>query len=289
MIQMRKAGPEERGAVAALWGAVFGDDAAFLDAFYRLCAPYEKTMVLLEDGALRAILCAPEVTLRCPNGRALRCGYMYALATDPIARGRGFGGDLMRYGAACLKSAGADCALLVPAEPSLFRFFDALGYSPAFSHIRRELPRDSISAPAGEDRLERLSPAAYNALRREHLAGRLYVDYSDGLAAFQQELSRSCGGDLHRLILPGGTGCAAVEPDGDTVTVKELLCAAADVPRAAALLAREYPAERYVLRLPPWTEAPERRTPWGALLWLHGHPSPWCPPGEDGYLGLAFD
>lgn len=289
MIEMRRARPGEKQAVASLWSRVFGDDEAFLEEFYRLCIPYERTLALVEDGALRTILCAPEIGLRCPNGKSLKSGYMYALATDPAIRGRGFGKELMRYGEVYLKGLGADCAVLVPAEPSLFRFFDELNYVPAFSHIRRELEREEIGFPAEGDGLCPADPAEYNALRRRWLEGRLYTDCSDELVEFQQLLSRASGGDIWRLELPGGAGCAAVELVDGVPAVKELLCAPEDVDRGVALLARQYPAERCVLRLPAWHDGPGERVTWGAVRWLYDHPSAWCPAGEKGWLGLAFD
>jgi GNAT superfamily N-acetyltransferase len=289
MIQMHTARAEERSAVYALWGQVFGDDEKMLDDFFHLLARYEDSFVLTEGGTLRSILCAPEMTLRFPNGRALKSGYMYALATDPKVRGKGYGRDTMLYGASCLKNWGADCAILVPAEPSLFRFFDGLGYAPAFYHIRQERKREDIPAPpAGADAAP-ARPEEYNAIRRRWLAGRLYADCSDKLVTFQQHLAQACGGDIYRLSLPGGEGCAVVEPDGAQVVVKELLCAEKDLDLALAALAARHPAERYALRLPPWTEQPGQRVTWGAVLWLFDRPSPWYSQDDLGYLGLAFD
>jgi hypothetical protein len=132
-------------------------------------------------------------------------------------------------------------------------------------------------------------PAEYNALRRRWLAGRLYADCCDQLVAFQQYLARACGGDIYRLTLPGGDGCAVVELDGDQVVIKELLCDPSDTELALALLAERHPAEHYILRLPAWTEMPGQRVLWGAVRWLFDHPSPWWPEGDQGYLGLAFD
>ena len=91
MVELRKARAGEEKAIAALWGRVFGDDGAFLAEFYRLCVPYDQMLVLAEDSVVRSILCAPEMTMRLPNEKALKCGYMYALATDPEARNQGFG------------------------------------------------------------------------------------------------------------------------------------------------------------------------------------------------------
>lgn len=287
MVELRRAKAGEEGAVAALWGRVFGDGEAFLAEFYRQCVPFDQMLVLEEDGVVRSILCAPEMTMRFPNGKSLRCGYMYALATDPAARGQGFGRDMMRYGEVYLKGQGADCAILVPAEPSLFRFFDSLDYIPAFSHIRRE--RSAAQTAPAEGEAVPAEPEEYNALRRRWLDGRCYADCGGSLVAFQQFLARDTGGDIYRLDLPGGTGCAAVELDEGTAVVKELLCAEQDVDRALAQVAARHPADKYILRLPAWSKGPGERVLWGAVRWLYGRPSPWWPGGQDAYLGLAFD
>lgn len=289
MVELRKAKAGEEGAVAALWNRVFGDDEAFLREFYRLCIPFDRMLTLTEDGVVRSILCAPDMTLRCPNGKSLNCGYMYALATDPEVRERGFGRDMMRYGEVYLKGRGADCAILVPAEPSLFRFFDSLSYIPAFSHIRREVTWHEVPEVEPGDRLAPAEAAEYNALRRRWLEGRLYADCGDDLVEFQKRLAQAAGGGIYRLELPHGPGCAVVEWDEAVPVVKELLCGEEDLDRALALLCAKHPAERYVLRLPAWSKQPGERVVWGAVRWLYDHPSPWVPDGMDGYLGLAFD
>lgn len=289
MIELRKARPGEEAAVAKLWETVFGDDRAFLERFYRDCAPFDQVMVLVEDGALCTFMTAPLVTMRGPEGREIKAGYLYALATEPAVRSRGFGREMMEYSQTFLREQGAQCALLVPAEPSLFRYFNGLGYPTAFSHLRREYTAAQCPKPWEWDSIRPAGPEEYNALRRKWLEGRLFMDCGDGMIRFQEYLAQESGGGLCRLELPGGPGCAVVERYGDTAVVKELLCAPEDIDRAVGLLGRAYPAEGYVLRLPSWAGREGERVLWGSVGWLGEDPAPWWPDGTEGYLGIALD
>lgn len=284
MIEMRRAREGDRAAVSSLWARVFGDGAQTQEGFYRLCAPFGETLTLWAEGGLGAMLLPVPAALRCPNGRALRSVYLYALAVEPALRGQGFGGAVMRYAAELSRQAGADCTLLVPAQPSLFGYFEGLGYEPAFFRRVWTPEAENPSGPAPVP----VSPGEYGALRRGWLAGRTFGDWGDGPLAFQGELSRASGGGLLRLELPHGPGCAAVELEAGAALVKELLCAPEDLDGAAGVLTLAFPGRVLRVSLPPWHGRGERRA-WGMLQWLYGHPSPWVPRDGNGYFGLAFD
>jgi len=286
VIEMRKAREADREAVFSLWTRVFGDGAQLQEDFHRLCAPLGETLALWAEGELGAILSPVPLRLRCPNGRGLKAWYLYALAVDPALRGQGFGGVIMAYAAELARQAGADCTLLVPAQPSLFDFFGKLGFERAFFQ-RPWTPEAEKLSPPGVLPVP-IGAAEYNALRREALAGRTCGDWEDGPVEFQQTLSEASGGGLFRLDLPHAPACAAVERTQDAAQVKELLCAPEDLEQAASALAAAFPGRPPRLFLPPWLERGERRA-WGMLQWLYGHASPWVPRDESGYFGLAFD
>lgn len=277
MIQIHHARPDEIAAAEALWADTFGDGPEFQQSFYRLCAP-EGPLVLTEDGALCSMLVLPELALVLADGRRLRAGYIYALATAPERRGQGCAAMLLETAAGLARNRGLDCLLTVPAQPSLFRFFARCGFRPDF------YCKEETAAPKAAP-TEQVSPEDYAALREGLLAGFPHTAYAPGQLAFQQAMCLNPGSGLYRLELACGPGCAAVENWADGPVVKELLCHPGDRRQGAAACAALCGAQ--VMVRTPARSAGGR--PFAAIRWLEGTPSSIRSLKLEGWLGLAFD
>lgn len=83
------------------------------------------------------------------------------LATDPSMRGKGYGRQLLHYVDGFLSSRGSDCVTVVPAEPSLHKFFATVAFCPAFSTRKLELLRDMVGPARAEDGLTEAEPQEY--------------------------------------------------------------------------------------------------------------------------------
>lgn len=279
MIEIHHARPPERDSAEELWRFAFGDGPELQREFYRLCAP-EGPLVLLEDGELRSALALPRVSLILADGRRLRAGYVYALATRPGFGGQGWASTLLQCAAGLARDWGLDCLITVPEPSSLFAFYEKNGFRPGF--YLRNITAQPVPAPAVP-----VSPAEYNTLREQLLSSRAHVSCTEGQIAFQQYLcglSGRPGGGLYRLGLAHGPGCAAVE-SLERPVVKELLCAPEDVERGAAACAALCGAP-VTARFP--SDAADG-TPFGAIRWLEGTPASIRSKAGEGWLGLAFD
>lgn len=279
MIQIHHARQSERGAAEELWNFAFGDGPEFQREFYRRCAP-QGPLVLLEDGELRSMLSLPEVALVLADGRRLRAGYVYAVATCLGCGGKGWASTLITCAAGLARDRGLDCLVTVPARPELFSVYEKNGFVPGF-YVREEIFQPA-PAPATP-----VTPAQYNALREELLAGRAHISYTEDQAAFQQYLCGLCGrpgGGLYRLELAHGPGCAAVEAL-ERPMVKELLCAPEDIGQGGAACAA-------LCGAPAKVRIPAGRLdgrPFAAIRWLEGTPSSIRSAELEGWLGLAWD
>lgn len=165
----------------ALWQTVFGDDEAFIRAFYNAVG-IDRTIVataLSDEAANSAIvgmINCPEVALWA--GDAHYSGaYIYALAVEAHYRSCGIGSALLEAAESGAYFAKAPLfTLLIPAEASLFDFYAKKGYDrPAFPpKIPESLPSVRHTAPLPHD-----SDALYDryltACRSESANGALFV------------------------------------------------------------------------------------------------------------------
>lgn len=219
----RMARAEDRAALQALWELCFCDEPAVSGAFYDAFPPQAHTLVMAADDRVAAMVNWMPVTL-CADGSSREGAYIYAVATHPEFRGQGLCRALMRESEQLLYAQGAEFAALWPASASLFGFYGAMGYEPAFSAETRR------AEPAGKSlELTELLPEEYRRLR-ECFVPRPFCRWDSAafsyLAATQVRFYR----------FAGGCGACFPLPDGG-IRVPELLgaapedfCAALGVP-----------------------------------------------------------
>ncbi len=155
-IEFRKPTAAEEPRLRELFTEAFGDEG-FTDLFFR--TGYTRSRCLgAYDGELLAALHWFDCSL---DGK--KAAYIYGIASFKICRGRGIGSRLIRSALERLMGEGYGPVLLVPAEESLFGYYERFGFR-AVGTIREE------RVPAGTPLpLRELSAAEYAEARKKLL------------------------------------------------------------------------------------------------------------------------
>lgn len=285
------ASPADSGALRALWDACFPGDEAYSRLFFAERFAPDRTLVARQDGTpVSALHLLPAFV--CVEGAPLPAYYIYAAATLPAFRGRGLMRRLLARAEELALARGARWLLLVPGEPSLFGFYGAQGYRPAFGRRLATITAEDAEPPAeGSARFFKAGGDFLAEAMRLYLPPRPFAACWDAAAArYAARDLRAGGGALLGFSRQGRPGCAAVIAwDDGTALVRELLCAPQDAAWAASCLRARLHAERLTLRLAPDTPGfPNGRlVPHGMLKPLGGAPMP--PEDRGAFLPFALD
>ena len=157
--------------IAALWQEAFGDSRDAVKQFFESFSDC-RTYVAEQDGEIVSMAHALPQILS-PDTPA---AYLYAVATAKTHRGKGLCRQLMAFAEEDLKEKGVSLCVLTPGEPSLFRFYEDLGYETAFYRSRNPFP-------GGEE----ISLEAYAALR-EKLLTAPHMVYDENTLRYAQRV-----------------------------------------------------------------------------------------------------
>ena len=183
----RRSRKGDEKALRALWREVFGDTDVYIDTFFRELYRPGMASVVEEDGKIVAAAYAV------PFG-AVR--YIFAVATKPAYRGRGYGRAVV------LTAAGGEPAYLCPASATL-RCWYALTMRAKTVSYRSNAPLPAVC--------RKITAEEFNTRREAWLDGIPHAKYSDGiLKLFSVTGEFFCGdhGDIYAV--DGGRVCEAL-------------------------------------------------------------------------------
>ncbi len=182
--------PSRKGdekSLKALWRELVGDTHGYIDTFFRELYRPGMASVVEEDGKIVAAAYAV------PFG-AVR--YIFAVATKPEYRGRGYGRAVV------LAAAGGEPAYLCPASATL-RCWYALTMRAKTVSYRSNAPLPAVC--------RKITAEEFNTRREAWLDGIPHAKYSDGiLRLFSVTGEFFCGehGDIYAV--DGGRVCEAL-------------------------------------------------------------------------------
>lgn len=292
MINIRPARSEELPQLKDLWRKCFGDPSAYVDIFYQRFCPVEQVLVVDDDGEIDSMAAMLPSTIQTAEGEEIPVGYVYALATNPYMQGKGHARQLLKYADDYLQKLGMKAMVLVPASPSLHRFFEAIGMDECFATRKVELLTPALTHNTEGAVMTPISPVEYNEIREGYLKGTFHMTYSDQMIAFQQIGSHLAYGDLYKIEVDGVVGCAAIEyVQKKRLLAKELLISPDKMSKAVGIIAQELESSRYHIRTPAfWDGLPGSYTQaFGMIKWYDNALHAKHAAKMDAYLGLGFD
>ena len=279
-LTVRCATPADAPRMQELWRRCFGDEQAYLDLCFDQGDAVSHGMLLEAEGAVQSMLLVFSQEMTLPEGDSVPMWYVYAFCTHPDGQSRGYGRILLAWTEEEGRKAGAKAVVMVPGEPSLFRFYESLGYETACFTWETEISRETKTPP--RQRAERCDVETYQVLRERFLQGTSHVSCPLESLTWQKMLCDASGGGLFRI----GDGVAAAECWGGSVILKELL--AHQLPEAAqAVLTalNALNADHALVR----TVLPGTPKPFGVVQWLDKETRRRWNQGQNRYLALAFD
>lgn len=195
---------EDTSAMRSLWSDAFGDPSELIDFFSNCCPRWEQALSpsLTVKSSVQHTCWTHFASAR---RRDKKLAYIYAVSVDESAQGRGIGAELTR---ACMRNAwdySADICCTLPAEDSLYDWYESRCGLAAASYCRYEEAAASVEI----DGIRRLCADEYGFLREDMLKGHAHVSFYYGYLRFQEEIFTSSVGGFFEY--QGGLVCGYVE------------------------------------------------------------------------------
>ena len=152
--------------------------------------------------------------------RKEKLAYIYGVATFKKYRGMGIAGMLLGKAHSRLKEMGYDAAILVPAEPSLFPFYEKIGYKIATKVSKFEETASEIPVT-----FKIISAERYEEKRREYLDENAVVTGARGVEFLGAQYLLIEGNDFILSGYKTGGKLVCTEFLGSRAAAASVLCA----------------------------------------------------------------
>lgn len=273
-------------ALKALWQEAFHDSDEDTAHYFTRRHKHENMLVFLDGEAVAGMLSLLPMELVMGETRQ-KARYIFAVATKTEYRGRGISTQLLNAAHDLIAREGGAAAVLMPAEQSLYDFYQKRGYKTAFYLDERLCAAKDIPAISSGDSIKVCSEDAYLLLRDKLLKeGRMYVRWDSKALNYIRESYQIGGGQMYQLTVSGQPALAVCAPGEDVAQVTELLCRKEDLYPCLALLHSEMKAGNYLVRTPAGLQSEDSIRPFGMVHWLR---EPIKPHGAPPYLSFAKD
>lgn len=179
---------EDYAQLRKLWAETFGDSADDIDEFYANwgddCEGYVLEDEENPDVVASALTLFKMGEFVIPGETVAKPVYTsYAICTSKSARGKGFGSAITKFVSDDVLVRGG-ISVLSPAEPSLVKFYQRIGYEPRFYAMEH-----SVMASASEANACKVAAEEYNEIREKLLADIPHIRLSEKTLRYTEHCS----------------------------------------------------------------------------------------------------
>lgn len=187
--------------IAQIWQTCFGDEEDYIEFYMDNRMTEDNMLVVCEDGRIVSMASFLPARYLCEDGY-VDARYVYAVATLPEYRRRGYAGRILRFAGEHYQQP----LILAPAEEDLVRYYERMGFRRAFPDTRMSMAQDmeALALP-DEERVDPVitpvSAKEYVRMRDEKCAGEGYVSWDEAAVSYVMKLCVRGGGQavtVHR-------------------------------------------------------------------------------------------
>ncbi len=207
-------------ALTELWQQSFGDSREYIRMFLEQNFDRIKTLVYMVDEKPVSVVYLLSVTyvtaLACIHKR--KCLYLYAAATLPEFRGKGYLGMLLSY----IRVHIPEPVLLVPGAESLISYYEKQGFS-MLQTDRRWESRRILGHSLQNYMVREISDKAYFGLREQALSGINHIRWDKPLGQYICQENRFWGGRQVQISFDGISAIALFRTENEILYILEML------------------------------------------------------------------
>lgn len=209
------ADPKQDGEqIKEIWQTCFGDEEEYIQFYLAHRMNRENMLVIYEDGKIVSMASFLPIQYLC-RGKYLDARFVYAVATLPEYRRRGYAAQILRFAAQKYD----EPLILAPAEESLMQYYEKLGFTRAFPETRHTLQSDLKALEVKEEEpflyMEEITAEEYMQIRDAKCAKEGYVRWDEEAIAYAMKLGASCGGSTVAVTCEDGRNRAKQEGEKD--------------------------------------------------------------------------
>lgn len=185
--------------IAQIWKNCFGDAEDYIEFYMDNRMTEDNMLVVYEDGRIVSMASFLPARYLC-DGVYEDVRYVYAVATLPEYRRKGYAGRILQFAQEYYKQP----LILAPAEESLVRYYEEMGFKRAFPDTRASVMQDieALALPEIEQEEILMTPVSakeYVQIRDESCAREGYVSWDEAAVSYVMELCARYGGQALRV------------------------------------------------------------------------------------------